>query len=59
LNKVLEEIKTSILKAPPQSLRVAKRCIDQGVELDPKGALALEVAAIDEQLASGQWMGKT
>ena len=39
-------------------MRLAKRCIDRGVELDPQGALALELEAIDEQLASGQWMGK-
>ena len=58
LNSVLEEIKTTISKAPIQSLRLAKRCIDKGVELDPKGALETEIAAIDEQLASGQWMGK-
>jgi hypothetical protein len=29
------------------------------VELDPQGALELELQAIDEQLASGQWMGKS
>ena len=40
------------------SLRLAKRCIDQGIERDPQGALALEIAAIEEQLASGRWMGK-
>jgi len=59
LNSVLEEIKATLSKAPAQSLRLAKRCIDRGVETDPEGALALEIAAIDEQLASGSWMGKT
>jgi enoyl-CoA hydratase len=39
-------------------LELAKRCIDQGVELDPQGALATEIAAIEAQLASGSWMGK-
>jgi enoyl-CoA hydratase len=58
LNSLLEEIKTAICKAPTQSLRLAKRCIDRGVELDPKGALEVEIAAIDEQLASGSWLGK-
>jgi enoyl-CoA hydratase len=58
LSSVLEEIKATISKAPPQSLRLAKRCIDRGVETNPRGALALEIAAIDEQLASGSWMGK-
>jgi len=58
LEITLEEIKATILKAPPAALRLAKRVIDQGVELDPKGALDAEIAAIEEQLASGQWMGK-
>ena len=37
LEKTLAEIKKIILDAPPQSLRLAKRCIDRGVELDPQG----------------------
>lgn len=58
IERVLDQIKTEILKAPQQSLRLAKRCIDRGVELDPAGALAAEIEAIEEQLSSGQWMGK-
>ena len=58
LEKNLEDIKQTIVNAPPQSLRLAKRCIDSGVELDPKGALDAEIAAIEEQLAAGSWMGK-
>ena len=58
LESILEEIKKTILAAPAQSLRLAKRCIDRGVELDPQGALDTEIAAIEEQLASGSWMGK-
>ncbi len=58
LEKAIEEIATSILAAPPAAIRLAKRCIDRGVELDPQGALAVELAAIDEQLASGSWLGK-
>ena len=54
-----EKIAESILKAPPLALRLAKRTIDRGVELDPAGALQAELEAIDEQLAAGQWMGKT
>jgi len=54
----LQEIIKTILEAPQQSLRLAKRCIDRGVELDPKGALDEEIAAIEEQLAGGNWMGK-
>ena len=48
----------AILKAPPLALRLAKRTIDRGVELDPQGALQAEIEAIEEQLASGAWMGK-
>ena len=58
LEEMLSRIRSEILKAPQQSLRLAKRCIDQGVELDPQGALAIEIAAIEAQLASGSWMGK-
>ena len=53
------KIAESILKAPPLALKLAKRTIDRGVELDPAGALQAELEAIDEQLAAGQWMGKT
>jgi enoyl-CoA hydratase len=52
------ELKATILKASPLALKLAKRSIDQGIELDPKGAREVEIAAIEEQLASGQWMGK-
>jgi enoyl-CoA hydratase len=52
------ELKATILKASPLAMRLAKRSIDQGVELGPKGAREVEIAAIEEQLASGQWMGK-
>jgi enoyl-CoA hydratase len=58
LESVLAEIALAITEAPAQSLRLAKRCVDRGVELDPQGALQTEIAAIEEQLASGEWMGK-
>jgi enoyl-CoA hydratase len=59
LDEEKTKIAESILKAPPFALRLAKRTIDRGVELDPAGALQAELEAIDEQLAAGQWMGKT
>ena len=37
---------------------LAKRCIDRGVELDPRGRARPRDEAIEEQLAAGQWMGK-
>jgi enoyl-CoA hydratase len=58
LEAVLSEITKVILGAPAQALRLAKRTIDRGVELDPEGALETELAAIEEQLAGGHWMGK-
>jgi enoyl-CoA hydratase len=58
LAKAGQEIVASILKGPPGALKLAKRCIDRGVELDPAGALQVELEAIEAQLASGQWMGK-
>jgi enoyl-CoA hydratase len=58
LEAVIAEIARTIMGAPAQSLRLAKRCVDRGVELDPQGALETEIAAIEEQLASGEWMGK-
>ena len=59
LEKEKELLSTQILKAPPLALKLAKRTIDRGVELDPQGALQAEIEAIEEQLASGEWMGKT
>jgi enoyl-CoA hydratase len=53
-----EEIAKSIVAAAPLAMKLAKRSIDRGVELDPAGARDVEIAAIEEQLASGQWMGK-
>ena len=51
-------ITEAILKAPALALELGKRTIDRGIELDPQGALKAEIEAIEEQLASGQWMGK-
>ncbi len=58
LHAAAREIAESIVKAPPLAVQLAKRCIDRGVELDPAGARQAEIEAIEEQLASGQWMGK-
>jgi enoyl-CoA hydratase/carnithine racemase len=52
------QIAEAVLKAPALALGLAKKAIDRGVELDPKGALQAEMDAIEEQLAAGQWMGK-
>jgi enoyl-CoA hydratase len=59
LEEVKKEIAEAILKAPPLAMRLGKRAIDRGIELDPQGARQVELEAIEEQLAAGQWMGKT
>jgi enoyl-CoA hydratase len=58
LEDELASIAKAIVQAPAGALRLAKRCIDRGFETDRKGALAIEIAAIDEQLAAGTWLGK-
>ncbi|MGQ0652617.1 MAG: enoyl-CoA hydratase/isomerase family protein [Betaproteobacteria bacterium] len=59
LDKARDEIAAAILKAAPLPMRLAKRCIDRGGELDPAGARQVEIEAIEEQLASGRFMGGT
>ena len=58
LGHELANIAQSIAMASPEAVRYAKQCIDRGVELDPQGALGLELMAIEAQLASGKGMGK-
>lgn len=55
LDGVLAEIAKTILAAPQTAMRQAKSCIDQGVVLDPRGALALELAAMEENIARDTW----
>lgn len=55
LEAELAKIAATVAKAPPAALRLAKRCIDEGVERDPRGALATELMAIEENLALGEW----
>ena len=59
LDKAKAELAAAILKAAPLPMRLAKRCIDRGVELDPQGAREVEIEAIEEQLASGSFMGRS
>ena len=51
----LAEIAATIVKAPPAALRLAKATVDRGLELDPRGALATEILAIEENLARNNW----
>ncbi|MCA3356806.1 MAG: enoyl-CoA hydratase/isomerase family protein [Roseomonas sp.] len=54
----IAEITTTILKAPPAAMALAKRCVDEGLERDPRGALATEIMAIEESLAAAEWRKK-
>lgn len=55
LEDTLAGIASAVAAAPPGALRLAKRCVDEGAELDPRGALATEILAIEENLADGEW----
>ena len=57
----LDHVVEQALKGNPDvgaaqaALRQAKSCIDQGVELDSRGALALELQAMEENIARDTW----
>jgi len=55
LEDAVTAIAATIAKAPPAALALAKRCIDEGLERDPRGALATEILAIEESLAAAEW----
>jgi enoyl-CoA hydratase len=55
IDSTLAEIAKTVTEAPGAGLKFAKSCIDRGVELDPKGALAVELLAIEENLATQDW----
>jgi len=55
LDETLAAIAKTITEAPGAGLRYAKACIDRGVELDPRGALATEILAIEDNLATQNW----
>ncbi len=44
-----------IAKAAPRAVRLAKRCIDRGMETDFQNGLEIEMAAIEENLAGQEW----
>ena len=58
LEQELATIGHAVKMASAEAIRYAKQCIDRGVELDPQGALGLELMAIEAQLASCKGMGK-
>jgi enoyl-CoA hydratase len=58
LTETLADITATILKAPPAAMALAKRCVDEGLDRDPRGALATEILAIEESLAAAEWRQK-
>ncbi len=55
LEATLAAMAATILKAPPAAMALAKRCIDEGLERDPRGALATELLAVEESIAAAEW----
>jgi enoyl-CoA hydratase len=55
LEATLAEMAAVIAKAPPAAMALAKRCIEEGLERDRRGALATELMAIEESLAAAEW----
>ena len=55
LDGVIADIAKTITAAPQAALRQAKICIDQGIELDSRGALALELQAMEENIVRDTW----
>jgi enoyl-CoA hydratase/carnithine racemase len=58
LDAALTELAQTIGKASAAGLRQAKRCINEGSELDPRGAFATEILAIEENLAQEAWRSR-
>jgi enoyl-CoA hydratase len=58
LEAVLEQMLSAIVTAPPGAMALAKRCIEEGLLRDPRGALATEILAIEESLAAAEWKSR-
>ena len=55
LNEEAAAMAQHIAKAPPLAMRLAKRCIDRGMETDLKRGIEIEIQAIEENLAGKEW----
>jgi len=44
-----------VAKAPPLAMKLAKRCIDQGIETSLERGIALEKEAVEQSLANKEW----
>ncbi|MET0856442.1 MAG: enoyl-CoA hydratase/isomerase family protein [Telluria sp.] len=55
LDAAVDEMAQKIAAAQPLTVRLTKRCLDQGVETTREGAMAIELLAIDENLRQTNW----
>jgi enoyl-CoA hydratase len=55
LEGAITDIVKTVIAAPQAVLRLGKHCIDRGMALDLQGGLALERAAMEENIAQGIW----
>lgn len=55
LDPAVMEMAQKIAAAQPTTVRLTKRCLDQGVETTREGAMAIELLAIEENLRYTNW----
>lgn len=58
LRTTVDELADGLAALPPDAVRLAKRCLDDGAETDRRGALAIEMMAIEELLATADWRSR-
>jgi enoyl-CoA hydratase len=58
LEETVAQMVAAIVAAPPAAMALAKRCIEEGLLRDPRGALATEILAIEESLAAADWKAR-
>jgi enoyl-CoA hydratase len=51
----VKALAAQIAKAPPLAMKLAKRCIDRGMDTTLKDGIALEQDAVEESLANKEW----
>ena len=57
LDAAADAMATAIAKNNPLTVRLAKHCVDAGLETTRQGAMAIELLAIQENLRHGDWKG--
>lgn len=55
LDAAVAAMAQKIAAAQPKTVRLTKRCLDQGIETTREGAMAIELLAIDENLRQTDW----